>query len=68
MSNEETIEQPKRIQVTPENATILAVGLLNNIVAQNRVIIEQLSSISVKLNRPAMDLGGPDGINLDSKL
>lgn len=52
-------EAPKRIQVTPENASILTVGLLNNVVEQNRSIIMLLGSINAKLTKPATDLGGP---------
>lgn len=54
-------KESTRIQVTTENAAILTVGLLNNMVEQNKLIIQQLGNISMKLERPAVDLGGSDG-------
>ena len=57
MSNPEV----KRIQVTPQNALTLLVGLTNNTVEQNKIIIGLLGEINMKLTKPALDLGGADG-------
>jgi|WetSurMetagenome_2_1015567.scaffolds.fasta_scaffold93707_2 hypothetical protein len=52
----------KRIEVTNQNALKLAVGLLDIMVSQNKVIIERLGSISGSISKLAnVDLGASDG-------
>lgn len=53
--------ETKKIEVTHKNAILLSTGFLNMIVEQNKLIIQQLGNIAMKLERPALDLGGSDG-------
>ena len=53
--------ETKKIEVTHKNAILLSTGFLNMIVEQNKLIIQQLGNINMKLERPALDLGGADG-------
>lgn len=53
--------ETKRIQVTHENADILAVGLLNNVVEQNKIMIALLQSLNGSISKIAnVDLETPD--------
>jgi hypothetical protein len=52
----------KRIEVTNQNALKLAVGLLDIMVSQNKVIIERLGSMNGLLSKISnVDLGEEDG-------